>query len=88
MLTPGEWVVTFCVEQRTLLSYLQNNGVIALTGVSSRQAGWACALILFIFGLVGKVVRWSFVLLLSHPQACTKAACPQKYLTIDEKTLA
>jgi xanthine/uracil permease len=33
----------------------QNNGVIALTGVASRWAGWAAALWLLLFGLVGKL---------------------------------
>ena len=38
-----------------LTTFAQNNGVIALTAVASRQAGWACAGWLFLFGLLGKV---------------------------------
>ncbi|KAL6771374.1 XUV1 [Auxenochlorella protothecoides x Auxenochlorella symbiontica] len=37
-----------------LTTFAQNNGIIALTAVASRQAGWACAGWLFIFGLIGK----------------------------------
>jgi xanthine/uracil permease len=32
----------------------QNNGVISLTGVASRWAGWGAAFWLFLFGLIGK----------------------------------
>ena len=38
-----------------LTTFAQNNGVISLTAVASRQAGWACAIILFVFGVLGKV---------------------------------
>jgi xanthine/uracil permease len=38
-----------------LTTFAQNNGVIALTGVASRQAGWACAIWLFLFGVFGKI---------------------------------
>lgn len=33
---------------------VQNNGVISLTGVASRWAGWGAAFWLILFGLVGK----------------------------------
>jgi xanthine/uracil permease len=36
-------------------TFSQNNGVIALTGVSSRLAGLACAFFLILFGVLGKV---------------------------------
>lgn len=38
-----------------LTTFAQNNGIIALTAVASRQAGWACAGWLFIMGLIGKI---------------------------------
>ncbi len=37
-----------------LTTFAQNNGVISLTAVASRQAGWACALWLFLFGIFAK----------------------------------
>ncbi len=37
-----------------LTTFAQNNGVIALTNVASRQAGWACAFWLLILGILGK----------------------------------
>ncbi|KAF8067194.1 uapA [Scenedesmus sp. PABB004] len=37
-----------------LTTFAQNNGVIALTNVASRQAGWAAAGWLFLWGLIGK----------------------------------
>lgn len=37
-----------------LTTFAQNNGVIALTAVASRQAGYACAAWLFLFGIIGK----------------------------------
>jgi xanthine/uracil permease len=33
---------------------LQNNGVISLTGVASRWAGWGASFWLVLFGLLGK----------------------------------
>lgn len=36
-------------------TFSQNNGVIALTGVSSRLAGLACAFFLILFGVLGKI---------------------------------
>lgn len=42
------------IEARLLSSCLQNNGVIALTNVSSRQAGYAAAVWLMIWGIIGK----------------------------------
>lgn len=38
-----------------LTTFAQNNGVIALTGVASRWAGWAAAAWLLLFGVIGKV---------------------------------
>lgn len=38
-----------------LTTFAQNNGVISLTAVASRQAGWACAVWLFLLGVLGKV---------------------------------
>ncbi|GAB4815854.1 hypothetical protein N2152v2_002900 [Parachlorella kessleri] len=38
-----------------LTTFAQNNGVISLTAVASRQAGWACACWLFLFGIIGKI---------------------------------
>lgn len=38
-----------------LTTFAQNNGVISLTAVASRQAGWACAAWLFLLGVLGKV---------------------------------
>lgn len=37
-----------------LTTFAQNNGVISLTAVASRQAGWACAIWLFCLGVLGK----------------------------------
>jgi hypothetical protein len=37
-----------------LLLLLQNNGVISLTGVASRWAGWGASAWLLLFGVVGK----------------------------------
>lgn len=37
-----------------LLLVPQNNGVISLTGVASRWAGWAASAWLILFGLLGK----------------------------------
>lgn len=36
------------------VSMLQNNGVISLTGVASRWAGWGASFWLVLFGLLGK----------------------------------
>ena len=38
-----------------LTTFAQNNGVISLTAVASRQAGWSCAGWLFLLGVFGKV---------------------------------
>lgn len=38
-----------------MTTFAQNNGVISLTAVASRQAGWACAAWLFCLGVLGKV---------------------------------
>ena len=38
-----------------LTTFAQNNGVIALTNVASRQAGWACAFWLALVGIFAKV---------------------------------
>lgn len=35
----------------------QNNGIISLTNVASRQAGWACAGWLILLGVLGKVTH-------------------------------
>jgi xanthine/uracil permease len=35
-------------------TYAQNNGVISLTRCGARRAGWACAVILFILGIMAK----------------------------------
>jgi xanthine/uracil permease len=37
-----------------LTTFAQNNGVISLTAVASRQAGWACAVWLFVLGVIAK----------------------------------
>ncbi len=37
-----------------LTTFAQNNGVISLTAVASRQAGWACAIWLFLLGVIAK----------------------------------
>ncbi|PSC73164.1 Uric acid-xanthine permease [Micractinium conductrix] len=37
-----------------LTTFAQNNGVISLTAVASRQAGWACAIWLFLMGVLAK----------------------------------
>jgi len=41
-----------------LTTFAQNNGVIALTSVASRWAGWAAAFWLLLFGIVGKIGGW------------------------------
>ncbi|KAG2500223.1 hypothetical protein HYH03_001801 [Edaphochlamys debaryana] len=41
-----------------LTTFAQNNGVIALTNVASRQAGFAAAFWLFLLGILGKVGAW------------------------------
>jgi NCS2 family nucleobase:cation symporter-2 len=41
-----------------LTTFAQNNGVIALTNVGSRQAGWACALWLLLLGIFAKFGGW------------------------------
>lgn len=38
-----------------LTTFAQNNGVITLTNVAARQAGWACAGWLILLGILGKV---------------------------------
>lgn len=38
-----------------LTTFAQNNGVISLTAVASRQAGWACAIWLFVLGVIAKI---------------------------------
>ncbi|EFN55989.1 hypothetical protein CHLNCDRAFT_145360 [Chlorella variabilis] len=37
-----------------LTTFAQNNGVISLTAVASRQAGWSCAIWLFVLGVIAK----------------------------------
>ncbi|EFJ52311.1 hypothetical protein VOLCADRAFT_115955 [Volvox carteri f. nagariensis] len=41
-----------------LTTFAQNNGVISLTNVASRQAGFAAAAWLFLLGILGKVGAW------------------------------
>lgn len=41
-----------------LTTFAQNNGVISLTNVASRQAGWWCAGFLFLLGILGKFGAW------------------------------
>ncbi|KAG2448887.1 hypothetical protein HYH02_006236 [Chlamydomonas schloesseri] len=41
-----------------LTTFAQNNGVIALTNVAARQAGFAAAFWLFLLGILGKVGAW------------------------------
>jgi xanthine/uracil permease len=41
-----------------LTTFAQNNGVITLTNVASRQAGWWCAGFLFLLGCLGKFGAW------------------------------
>ncbi|GIL94312.1 hypothetical protein Vretimale_557 [Volvox reticuliferus] len=41
-----------------LTTFAQNNGVISLTNVASRQAGFAAAFWLFLLGILGKVGAW------------------------------
>lgn len=42
-----------------LTTFAQNNGIISLTNVAARQAGWACGCWLFLLGILGKVrARW------------------------------
>ena len=41
-----------------LTTFAQNNGVIALTNVASRQAGWACAFWLGLVGIFAKFGGW------------------------------
>ncbi len=38
-----------------ITTFAQNNGVISLTGVASRGAGFACAFWLMLLGIFGKV---------------------------------
>lgn len=35
--------------------FAQNNGVIALTRCANRRAGYACAMFLILFGILGKI---------------------------------
>jgi xanthine/uracil permease len=44
----------YCRFLSFLSSLPQNNGVISLTGVASRWAGWGCAFWLILFGIIGK----------------------------------
>ncbi|KAG2448886.1 hypothetical protein HYH02_006235 [Chlamydomonas schloesseri] len=41
-----------------LTTFAQNNGVISLTNVAARQAGFAAAFWLFLLGILGKVGAW------------------------------
>lgn len=41
-----------------LTTFAQNNGVISLTNVASRQAGFSAALWLFLLGILGKIGAW------------------------------
>ncbi len=41
-----------------LTTFAQNNGVISLTNVASRQAGFAAAFWLFLLGILGKIGAW------------------------------